>query len=103
MNTDANQRTDYIWSCGLEGDRPLDREIVERLVRIETRLCRLIVSLGYQDILNRDGEDKQPAAPAPQDGQCDAVSQRPSLDALLGPLTVGEARELYQKLKRMFG
>lgn len=49
------------------------------------------------------GEDKQPAAPAPPDGQCDAVSQRPSLDALLDSLTVGEARELYQKLKKMFG
>lgn len=49
------------------------------------------------------GEDKQPAAPAPLDGQCDTVSQRPSLDALLDSLTVGEARELYQKLKKMFG
>lgn len=50
-------------------------------------------------------EDKQPAAPAyaPPAGQCDTVSQRPSPDALLDSLTIGEARVLYQKLKKMFG
>lgn len=32
-------------------DRPLDAEIIERLVRIETRLCKLIVALGYEKLL----------------------------------------------------
>lgn len=58
MNTDANQRTDYTWVCDLGGDRPLDREIVERLVRIETRLCKLIVALGHLDILKRDKHER---------------------------------------------
>lgn len=34
---------------------PLDDEIIERLVRIETRLCKLIVALGHEAILqNKD-------------------------------------------------